>query len=79
MATANIITDAAAIADNITVTGATPLTLGSLGVAYAVPTGMIDASGTAAGGGYNRVSFLYSWVGNGPDVPRGTHGNSTTN
>jgi hypothetical protein len=58
LATANIITNVANIADNINVTGATHLTLGALGFAYADPTGVIDASGTGAGGGV--TAFLFS-------------------
>ncbi len=56
----NVITDVGSVADNITVTGATPLTLGSAaaaGDAYALPAGTIDASGTAAGGGV--TAFLH--------------------
>ncbi len=60
-ATANVITWALNIADNINVTGATHLTLGEVGFAYQLPTGVIDASGTAAGGGV--TAFLFSTPG----------------
>ena len=61
LATANVITEALNIADNINVTGATHLTLGEVGFAYQLPTGVIDASGTAAGGGV--TAFLFSTPG----------------
>ena len=61
LAAENVITEALDISDNINVTGATHLTLGEVGFAYALPTGVIDASGTAAGGGV--TAFLFSTPG----------------
>jgi hypothetical protein len=61
LATNNVITETFNINDNINVTGATHLTLGEVGFAYQLATGVIDASGTAAGGGV--TAFLFSTPG----------------
>jgi hypothetical protein len=51
-ATGNVITDFSNVADSVTVTGGTHLTLGdTAGHAYALATGTIDASGTTGAGG----------------------------
>jgi hypothetical protein len=53
-ASSNEILDVHALLDNITVTGATPLTLGAA-AAYTFATGVIDASGTTGAGGVTAL------------------------